>query len=216
MHEGELARLFGQLGRVCIAADLGGAVCTAARGNKTARQHLLATRLVNRIGLTGEQRFVDLECSRPDHLTFADYLVTGSEFDNIVEHNIFGRHRHGDAVTPDHGLGLTHDGQSVERALGADLLDDADTAVRDDQQSEHAVDDRTRREHDHQQHGQDRVDASEDVAANDVLDRAGRPVRYIVGLSRRDPCCNLIGGQTAGDVDVVRQSLRRYRHCCLF
>ena len=55
-----------------------------------------------------------------------------------------------------------------------------------------------------------------DVAANDVLDRAGRPVRYIVGLSRRDPCCNLIGGQTAGDVDVVRQSLRGYRHCCLF
>ena len=74
-------------------------------------------------------------------------------------------------VPPDHRLGLADDGELVQGALGADLLDDADAAVGDDHQAEQPVDHRSGGEEDRQQHAEDRVEAREQVRPDDVADR---------------------------------------------
>ena len=60
-HQGEPAGLLGQLGRVGLAAHLGGAVRAGAGDDEAARHHGVADVLVDRVGLAGQQRLVDLE-----------------------------------------------------------------------------------------------------------------------------------------------------------
>ena len=86
----------------------------------------VADLLVDGIGLAGEQRLVDLEALGLDDLAVDDDLVARTEFDDVVEDDLVGRQRRHRSVAADHRLGLADDGQLVERALGAHLLDDPD------------------------------------------------------------------------------------------
>jgi len=62
-------------------------------------------------------------------------------------------------------------------------LDHADDAVGDNQQAEQTVDHRASRQHDHQQHAQDRVDPGENVGPNDVREAACGAFRSGVALA---------------------------------
>ncbi len=106
-------------------------------GDEAARQHVGADLLVDGIGLAGQQRLVDLEALGLDDVAVDDDLVAGTEFDDVVEDDLVGRQRGHRSVAPDHRLRLADDGELVERALGAQLLDDPDAAVGDDEQAEH-------------------------------------------------------------------------------
>ncbi|MEI2826120.1 MAG: hypothetical protein V9F04_06700 [Dermatophilaceae bacterium] len=75
-----------------------------------------------------------------DDLAVDDELVTLDEFDDVVGDDLGPGQLAGDSVPSDPGLGLADDREIVERALGAQLLDDADPAVGDDEQAECAVD----------------------------------------------------------------------------
>ena len=89
----------------------------------------------------------------------------------VTEDDLVGRNLLRDTVTSHLRLVLTDDGQPIQRALRADLLNDSDATVRDDQQPEHAVDHRTGREHDDQQHPENCVDSGEHIAPDDVANR---------------------------------------------
>ncbi len=89
--------------------------------------------LVDRVGLTGEKRLVDFEGRRLDQLPVDDDLVARPEFDDVVEDHVVRRPRSGSGLPAHHRFCLANDGELVQRLLGAQLLNDADRAVRDDQ-----------------------------------------------------------------------------------
>src|SRR5699024_4964171 len=72
------------------------------------------------------------------------------------------------AIADDTGAGLGEDLEVLQGPLRAELLDDAHRGVHDDQQSEGGVDPGSGGQHDHAQHTQHRVDAGEDVRADDL------------------------------------------------
>ncbi len=89
-HQSELAGLLGQLGRVGLRAHLGGAVGTGTGDHETARHHQGANVLGDRVRLTGQQRFVDLQVLLLEDLAVDDDLVPGAELDDVVEHHLAG------------------------------------------------------------------------------------------------------------------------------
>ena len=93
IHQRELAGLLGKLGGVGLSADLGGSVGTAAGDDEAARHHLVACVFRDRVGLAGEQRFVDLEVGLLDDLTVDDDLIAGPELDDVVENHLVGQYR---------------------------------------------------------------------------------------------------------------------------
>ena len=94
-HQAEPAGLRGELGGVGLRADLGGAIGADAGDDETARHHRVAGGLGDRVRLTGQQRFVDLKVVLLDDLAVDDDLVPRAELDDVVEHDLVGRQRHG-------------------------------------------------------------------------------------------------------------------------
>ena len=202
-HQRELAGLLGELGGVRLATDLGGPVGAAARDDEASRHHPVAHILGDRIRLAGEQRLVDLEVVLLDDVSVDDDLVAWAELDDVVEHHFARRPRLGARLPAHRRFRLPDDCELVQRLLGAQLLDDADRAVGDDQQPERAVDHRTGRQHDDQQHAEDRVDPGENVGAHDLRDAARGPCRDVVGLTLGYPLGDLGIGQPGGEAIVI-------------
>ena len=92
-HQGELAGLLGQLGGIGVRTHLGGAVGTGAGDDEAARHHRGANSLGDRIRLTRQQRFVDLQVVLLDDLAVDDDLVPGAELDDVIEHHLAGQQR---------------------------------------------------------------------------------------------------------------------------
>jgi hypothetical protein len=202
VDQGELGRLGRQLGRIRIGADLGGPI-EPGPGDREAAGHDGVTDLLRlRVGLSREQAFVDLEMVGADDLAVDDQLVTGGQFDEVVEdHVVSGKPQ--DAVgSMDQRLGLAHDCERIERVFRAELLDDPDGRVGDDQQPEGRIDPGSRGQDDDQQDGQDGVDAGEDVVSDDLPDRPTATGRECVDLASRDPFGHVCRGQSLGS-DVL-------------
>ncbi len=164
--------------------------------------------LGDRIGLASEQGLVDLQTLGLDDRAVDDELVAGAEFDDVVEDDLVRRQRRYRPIAPNRRPGLADDGEPIERAFGADLLDDSDPAVGDDEQAEHPVDDGAGGEDDRQQHPEDRVDPSEHVGLGDLYDGARCPFGYVVGRATGHPFGDLGGAESALDVR------RRRLHPC--
>ena len=92
----------------------------------------------DRVGLAGEQGFVDLQVVVLEDFPVDDDLISGTELDDVVEHHLVGQQRLGAGLPAHQRFRLTDDGQLVQRLFGAQLLNDADAAVGDDQQTEQA------------------------------------------------------------------------------
>ena len=117
----------GELEGVGVGTDAGGPDAAAPGDHEAARQHLVADRLGDRVGLAGEQRLVDLEARLLEHHAVDDApgrraggSTTSSwtsSLDGDLDHH---------AVAADVGLGGVEQRQSVEGPLGPELLDDAD------------------------------------------------------------------------------------------
>lgn len=199
VHQRELAGFLRQFRGVGVLADLGRAVGARARHHEAARHHRRADALVDRVGLTGQQRLVDLERGGLFDLAVDHDLIAGTELDQIVQDHLAGRDLLGEAVAAHGRLGLADDRQLVQGPLGPDLLDDADRAVGHDEQPEHAVDDRARRQNEQEQHTENGIDTGEDIRANDLGDRTTRPGRDVVGApvaaTLIDLCCGEPGGR---------------------
>ena len=209
IHQRELAGLFGELGGVGFPADLGGPVRAAARDDEAARHHLVAGVLRDRVGLAGEQGLVDLEVGVLDDLAVDDDLVAGPQFDDVVEHDLVGRHR---AAVPDclRTMGFAWPTMaslsSVCLARSSWMMPIALLAMISSPNS--AVDHRTGGQHDDQQHAQDRVDAGEHVGPDDVGHAARRAGRHVVRLAVGDALGDFGVGEPGGDERGHRRSPR--------
>ena len=193
--EGELGGLLDQAGGIRLAADLGRAVGAGAGNDETAREHLVAGFLDNGVGLTGEQRLVDFKRGGLEHLAVDDELVAWAELDEIVGDDVGAGDLSADTVAAHGGACFADDREVVQGPLCAQLLDDADGAVGDDEQSERRVDELAGGEDDRQQDAQDRVDPREDVGPDDL---AGGPTAaggQVVGAAVAHPFGHFCAGQ---------------------
>ena len=143
-------------------------------------QHRVAGGLVDRVGLAGEQRLVDLETGRGTHDPVDGDLVARLELEQIVEHDALDRDLGLSSVANHAGMWCVRDGELVERALGADLLDDPDQRVRDEDHAERRVLDLADHQDDGQHHAEDRVEPREDVGPDDLAVGSARALARVV------------------------------------
>ena len=155
-------------------ADDFGKVLPAPRDDPRAGQHRAPLRLRHRLRLAGEQRLVDFEVVTRQHHAVDDDLIPPSDLDDVAFDDVTGRH-FAAPLGPHHGRGgAPHDHETIEGALGADLLDDADQRVAHEDDAEQRVLHRPHDQDHDEQRAEQRVEAREDVRANDRRHRAAR------------------------------------------
>ncbi|MEY9812762.1 hypothetical protein RKD21_003019 [Streptomyces albogriseolus] len=196
MDQGEAGRLLGELRRVGLAAHPGRLEGAAARDDEAAGHDLVAGLFHHRVGLTGEQRLVDLQTVRLDDRPVDDDLVPRSDLDEVVQHDLGGADLGGHPVAAHRRPHLADQREGVQRLLRPPLLDDPDAGVGEDHIAEQAVLDRRDDQHDHPEHADDRVEPGEDVRADDLRDRPAAARGYVVDLSARHPLGHFRRGQT--------------------
>ena len=167
IDEGELRCLGRQLRGVSPSSRPSSHGRTLDPGHdETAREDLVADRLVDGVGPTGKQGFVDVE--RRDSTVSPSTTIWSPGPSSMMpsEDDFLRRHLDRDAVAAHRRLGLSDDGELVERLFGA-IPDDADTAVGDDDQPEEAVLERPGH-HQREEDAEHGVDAREHVGADDL------------------------------------------------
>ena len=203
-REREPAGVLGELHRVGLGADVRRPVPSGAGRDERPGQHLVARRLVDRVGLAGEQRLVDLEAaarSTSPSTTTSEPAPASSTSSSTTSPTATSRDL---AVADDPGLRRRQHREPVERALGAQLLHDADAGVRDQHEAEQRVLERPDDEDDREHRAEQRVEPREDVRAHDLGDRPRRGGRDVVDLPAGDALGDLGRGQASCRVDVRR------------
>jgi len=119
IHQGELAGLLGQPRGVGLPAHFGGAVATRPGDHEASRHHLVAFDFGDRVGFTGQQRLVDLEAGGLQQFAIDDDLITGAQFDDVIEHHLIGRAFRSPGPAAHGGPGLPDDSQVVQGLLSA-------------------------------------------------------------------------------------------------
>ena len=135
-------------------------------------ERLIAVALVDGVGLAGQHRLVDLQGAVVHDDGVGGHLVAGTQHEDVVEHDF----RRGDlellpVATHPRARGVQQ-GEPVERALGAELLDAADDRVRERREAEQRVLPAAEQQKDEEAGADDRVEQREDVGADDVPDAA--------------------------------------------
>ena len=202
-HQRETPRLGGELAGVRVGAHPGGLVAARPGDHEAARQQAVAGPLADRLGLAGQQRLIGLKARAGPHHPVRDQLVPGAQVDQVAGDKVRDRDVLARAVA-DHAdpRGAEH-GEPVERALGAQLLRDADQRVGDEHDAEQGVL-RLARDQDHGQQGtEDEVEPGQDVRPQDLGDRPAGALPAPVRQPARAPLGNLGAGQAGG---------RRLRH----
>ena len=179
--------LGGDLVGEAVGADLFGFVVAAAGHAEAARQERVSGTFDHGVGLAGQQRFVDLQRTRPEQPAVDHDLIAGRDLQRVADDE-FGRVDLAlPAVAHDHRVRPGQDGDAIEGALGAHLLVEADHSV-----DQHDADREQRvevvahgDEHDGERE-EEVVDEVEDVVANDLAVGAAAG-RHLVAVARRPP-----------------------------
>ena len=199
VDEGELLRLAGERCRVGVGADSIGDEAPGACDHEGSREDRVADVLHDRIRLAREQRFVDLEPAAVHDGAVDRDLVARGQLDEVADHDLLDGGGGRDSLA-DRGDGRRRqDGETVERLLRPQLLDDADGGVRHHHDAEQRVPRLAHRDQDHdEQDRQQDVEAGDDVGADDLLDGATRIVGEGVDLTGGDPGPHLFPRQSLG------------------
>jgi hypothetical protein len=153
---------------------------------------------VDRVGLTGEERLVDLEAVGGDDRAVDRELVAGLDVDEVTGDHLLGGDLVGRAVPDDPDLRCRDHRQLVEGGLGPKLLDDADGGVGDGDEAEEGVLELAG-EADHDDEGAEHgVEPREDVGPDDVLDGAALVVGDDVDLTGGAALLDLGGREANG------------------
>ena len=195
-------------GRIALAADLGHLVADGAGLDEGAGEHLGARGLLDVVALAREQALVQKRRARHD-LAVSRHLVAVRDDDEVPRHDLGDRD--GTLLSPakDADVLRREDGQLVDHALGADLLEDADHEVGEDHDDERHVLDRARRE-DEDRHGDvDRVEERQRMLREDPADRLGLDVGVRVGEPLRDAVGDLGVAQAGHAFPGTRRGFRR-------
>jgi hypothetical protein len=196
--QGESLGRVGQPGGIGVISDPGGSIATGPCGDEAARQALVAGLFPHRVGLSGEQRLVDLQPRRCDHVAVDHQLVAGAQLDEIVDHDlVHGLLDHGTGAD-DPDLWGRHDFETIEGPLSPELLDDADGRVGDEDDPEQCVSRLAQHEQDDQEEGPEQdVEPGDDVGPDDLPGGAARSLGDGVDLAGPDSLPNLGVGETA-------------------
>jgi hypothetical protein len=184
--------------RVGVGTNRGGLKCAAARHDDAARHHLVVHRFHDRVGLSGEERFVDFETFSLYHLAVRGHLVAGFQHDDVIEHDLANRDVDRLPLASHVGHGSVEQRETIERALGPILLHDADQGVEDHDEPEQRVLHLPGDEHDNKQRAQDGVEARKDVGSDDGGKRTTRLRLDRVDVATRDSFGHLGRSETAG------------------
>ena len=191
-------RLGGELARVRVRTDCRRLEATGARDHDAARHHLQVDRLVDRVRLARQQRLVDLEAIGGAHDAVGRHLIAGTQLEQVVEHHVLDRNFVQVAVADGARLRRAEHGQTVQRALGPDLLHDPDQRVGDEHDPEQPVLRLAENQDDDEENTEDRVETSEDVGADDLAVRPARALAGSVRLAARDPLRDLRRREAVG------------------
>ena len=179
----------------------------AAADDEAARQELVAGVFLNFVRLARDERLVDVAAILRDDGVGID-LVAGGEDDDVVAHELRGVHGHAPAVAHGDGLGRGEDAQLVERFLRADLLNDADGGVDDDDAHERQVQPLADCDHAEGQQEKEHIEIGEDVFLHDLPGSLARRLDRAVVQTGGDPLghlrfaqAGLRRGEEHGDVD---------------
>ena len=115
----------------------------------------------------------------------------GAQLDEVVLHDVGRRHDPHLAVAHDARRRGVEQRQPVELPLREVLLHDADGGVDDEDDPEEPVGERPRDHDEHEERAEDRVEAGQHVGADDLADRARRPLGQPVDGAARDPLGHL-------------------------
>ena len=173
------------------------------------RQHLVVDILLDRVALAGEQRLVEFEARRRQHVAVDDDLVARAELEHVVGHDLADTDLRRLTVTADPSLRRRQHREFVEGAAGLQLLHDADHRVGDDHAGEQRVGRVAGDEDQHEQGADDAVDRREDVGLDDLQVRPNRGVGDVVDPAVGDPFGDLGGrepGERVGHVDTPSSS----------
>ena len=177
-------------------ADRLGLVAAVAGDAEAARQHGVAGALDDEVGLAGQQRLVELEIAPSDHAAVDHDLVAGLRPDGVADDELDRVDLALAAVAHHDGVRPGQDGDAVEGALGAHLLEEADHRVgQHDPDRQERVEVVAHRDQHGGQHEEEVVDEVEDVVADDlavgaaggggnVVALAGRPAPRGLGLGQ--------------------------------
>ena len=136
----------GELVGVRVGADALGLVDAAAGDAERAGLHGVARAPRVGVGLAGEDRLVDLQPAGLEQPPVGDDLVARAQRDRVADDHVVDGHRALLAVAQDARAGRGQQREAIERPLGADLLDDADAGVDDDDACEQQVGELARRD----------------------------------------------------------------------
>lgn len=162
-------------------------------------------RLLDRLGLAGQGRFVDRQPFGPDDACVGGHAVALAD-DHEVTGDELGSVKRTLAARPEHSRGdLDGAAQRAQRSLGSRLLDEAEDAVEDDDRRDHpgleALTDPGRDERGHDEQRDERV---RELARGDA-DRARALRRALeVGPERREPPRGLGVPKTGASVALQR------------
>ncbi len=167
-----------------------------AGDDEAAGQQLVPRLLGDGVRLAGDEGLVHLHLPGEDRPVRRD-LAAGGELYHVLPHQLIHRQIPDLSVPDDPHLGRGEEGQLLDGALGAQLLDDADDGVgRHDEEEGHVLP-VPHQQQAHRQHHENQVEVGEDVLPDDLLVAfGGRLHRAVVpaGL-RQGP--GLGGGEAA-------------------
>jgi hypothetical protein len=170
----ELARLADDALRVAVRADGGDLVGAGALDRERARANLLALAARHRPRLAAENRLVEGERLARNDVPVGDDLVARLDADEVADDDVLDPDPTRLALANHRRVRRDERGEPVERVLRAQLLDDADRRVGDDDGEEERVLGVPNRERQHAEDDEDPVEEREDVGSDDARRRAAR------------------------------------------
>ena len=194
-HQRETPRLGGELAGVRVGAHPGGLVAARPGDHEAARQQAVTRPLAHRLGLAGQQRLISLQAHAGPHHPVRHQLIPGAQVNQVTGDQIRDSDVPRRAVA-DHAdpRGAEHR-EPVERALGAQLLRDADQRVGHQYDAEQGVLRLTDNQDHGQQYTEDEIEPGQDVRPQDLGDRPAGALPARVRQPTRAPLGNLGAGQ---------------------
>ena len=184
---------------VVIGADMDHAGAQQARIDKAAAHELGARLFLNEVALARQQALVDERLARHHHGVGRN-LVTASQTNDVVEHDLVQVELHLGAVTHRDGLLRGEQRKLVDHPLGTHGLDDANSRVQEHHEQERQVLKRTGQQHQNRQDHVDQVKQRAEVLDDELFDRLGLELHVAVDLTGGDALLDLGGRESALDI----------------
>ena len=156
----------------------------------------------------GEHGFVEFQSPGLDDLTVGRHLFAGTNPQQIAEHDFVVRHFDILAVAAHQKIRGHKNGELVQRALGLELSENADTRVDDDDEAEHRIPPRAGDQHHDHGHEDDAIEQREYVGSYDVLNRTRGGGFHRIRLAAFNTLRHFLDSKT-GFAD-----LRHFHSCC--